>query len=97
MWLQSSQDDLGEEATLRLNHEVLGKCPVVKISFSNAEGIGVISGLGSKFPHALHAKNKMCNRSYIVINSMKTLKVVYIKNMFFLKKGEIEHSKKRQS
>ena len=55
---------------------------MVKTSFFNAEGVGLISGLGSKFPHALKAKKKkkkkMYNRSY-----NKDFKMVYIKKIFF--------------
>ena len=54
--------------------------PVVKTSPSNAGSAGSIPGWGAKIPHALQPKNqKTENRSSIVTNSIKTLKMVHIK------------------
>ena len=46
--------------------------PVVKISPSNAGGVGSILGLGVKIPHVSWPKNRTENRSSIVTNSIKT-------------------------
>ena len=53
-------------------------CPVVKTLPSNAGRVDSISGQGAKIPHSLGPKHKK-NRSNIVTNSIKTLKVVCIK------------------
>ena len=50
--------------------------PVVKTSPYYAEGVGLIPGRGARIPHA------SCN---IVTNSIKTLKMVHIKKIYFLK------------
>ena len=56
---------------------------VVKTSPSNAGGTGLIPGWGAKIPHALQPKNQnIKNKSNIVTNSMKTLKMVHIKKIF---------------
>ena len=54
-------------------------CPVVKTLPSNAGRVDSISGQGAKIPHSLGPKHKKKNRSTIVTNSIKTLKVVHIK------------------
>ena len=61
--------------------------PVVKTSPSNAEGAGLIPGQGAKIPHVLWSKKKTHkNRSNIVTNSIKTLKMVYNNNQKSLQK-----------
>ena len=52
-------------------------------------GAGSIPGQGAKIPHASWPKNQknIKNRSSIVKNSIKTLKMVHIKN-FFKKREE---------
>ena len=52
--------------------------PVVKNPPSTAGGMGSIFGQGTKIPHALRL-----NRNNIVINSIKTSKIVHIKKKFF--------------
>ena len=69
--------------------------PVVKILPSNAGGAGLIPGQGAKIPHALWPKNQnIKNRSNIVRNSIKTLKMVHIKKKIlkkiFLKLNKME-------
>ena len=64
----------------------LGTSPgglVVKISPSNAGGVGSIPGWGAKIPHAsgLKKKKKKKNTSNIVTNSIKTLKIIHISNL----------------
>ena len=59
---------------------------MVKTSPSNAEGVGSIPGQGAKIPHASRPKTpKRENRSNIVTNSKKTLKMVHIKKKKILK------------
>ena len=54
--------------------------PVVKISLSNAGGAGSFPCGEAKIPHASKAKNQnINNKSNIVTNSIKTLKMVLIK------------------
>ena len=53
---------------------------MVKTSPSNVEGMGSIPGGGAKIPHASQPKNQ--NRSNVVTNSIKTLKMVHIKKIF---------------
>ena len=49
--------------------------PVVKTSSSHAGDVGLISGWGTKTPHAFQAKKQnIKNRANIVTNSIKTLK-----------------------
>ena len=58
-------------------------CPVVMTSPSNAEGAGSIPGRGAKIPYALRPKNEnIKNRSDIVTNSIKTLRMGHIENSF---------------
>ena len=52
--------------------------PVVKTSPSNAEGVGSISGQGAKIPHASQPKNQNIKQNSVT-NSIKTLKMVHIK------------------
>ena len=52
---------------------------MVKTSPSGAGDAGSISGLGAKIPHALQPKNQNIKQSNFVTNSIKTLKMVYIK------------------
>ena len=56
--------------------------PVVKTSPSNVGSAGSIPGWGAKIPHALRPKYQKNpqNRSNIVTNSIKTLKMVHVKN-----------------
>ena len=42
-------------------------------------GVGLIPGKGGKIPHVLLSKKPKHNRSSVVTNSMKTLKIAYIK------------------
>ena len=61
--------------------------PVVKTSLSNAGGVGLIPGPEVKIPHASGPKNQNIeNRSNIVTNSKKTLKMVHVKKKKKLKK-----------
>ena len=54
--------------------------PVVETSPSNAGDAGLIPGRGAQIPHASQPKNQnVSNRSNIVTNSIKTLKMVHIK------------------
>ena len=54
--------------------------PVVEISPSSSGSVGSIPGQEAKISHASQLKNpKTSNRSKIVTNSMKTLKMVHIK------------------
>ena len=63
---------------------------VVKTLPSNAGGVGLIPGKGAKIPHASWLKNQnIKSRSNIVINSIKTLKIVHI-GKIFQKKREVE-------
>ena len=58
--------------------------PVVKTSPSNAGGAGSIPGQRAKIPHASQPKNqniKKKTRSNIVMNLIKTLKMVHIKKI----------------
>ena len=52
---------------------------MVKTSPSN---VGVIPGQAAKTPHASWPKNQNMNRSNIVTDSIKTLKMVHIKKIF---------------
>ena len=50
---------------------------------SKAEGTGLIPGQGAKIPHAFQPKNQNIKKkkiNNIVTNSIKTLKMVHIKN-----------------
>ena len=53
---------------------------MVKIPASNAGDAGLISGLGADNPLCLKAK-KAKNRNNTVANSIKTLKMVHIKEI----------------
>ena len=66
--------------------------PVVKIWPSNGGNTGSIPGQGAQIPHGSQSKKTKHenNRSNIVPNSIKTLKVVHIK-----KKKELRTSEKR--
>ena len=53
---------------------------MVKTSPSSARGVGTIPGWEAEIPYALWPKkNKPKNRSNIVTNSIKALKMVHIK------------------
>ena len=52
--------------------------PVVKTLPSGAEGAGLIPGRGVKIPHVSRPKHPK-HRSTMVINSIKTLKIVHVK------------------
>ena len=54
--------------------------PGVKTLPSNAEGVGLIPGQGTKIPHAKKKKATKKPRSSVVTNPIKTLKMVHIKN-----------------
>ena len=57
--------------------------PVVKTLLSSAGGTGSFPGRGAKIPRASQPKNqKHKNGSNIVTNSIKTLKMVHIKEYF---------------
>ena len=49
---------------------------------SKAEGTGLIPGQGAKIPHAFQPKNQNIKKkiNHIVTNSIKTLKMVHVKN-----------------
>ena len=53
---------------------------MVKTLRSSAGGVGSIPGRGAKIPHASWPKNQ--NIEHVVTNSIKTLKVVHIKEIF---------------
>ena len=55
---------------------------MVETSPSNAGGAGPKSVQGVKVPHVSGQKTKTKNRSSIVTNSIKTLKMVHIKKIF---------------
>ena len=67
---------------------------MVKASPSNARGAGSILSRGAKIPHALKLKNQNLKkknkqtkpRSNIVTNSVKTLKIIHIKQKKSVKK-----------
>ena len=64
---------------------------VVKALPSNAGGVGFIPGRGAKIPHGSWLKNQSIkSRSNIVINSIKTLKIVHIGKNLQKKRGEVE-------
>ena len=52
---------------------------MVKTSLSNTGDAGSIPGWGIKIPHSSRPKNQSINRSNIVSDSIKTLKMVRIK------------------
>ena len=55
---------------------------MVKTSPSNARGVGSIPGQAAKIPHAPRLRNQKHKiRSNIVTNSIKTLKMVRIRNL----------------
>ena len=63
--------------------------PVVKASPSNAGGAGSSPGQGAKIPYASWPKNQYANdRSNMVTNSIKTLKMVRIKKKILKKKDK---------
>ena len=74
-------DQLGRYLFSVLKHDAgdFAGGPVVKTLPSNAGGAGSIPGWGAKIPQASRPKNKIKNRSRIVANSIKTLKIVHIK------------------
>ena len=54
---------------------------MVKATPSNAGAAGLIPGQGAKIPYGLWLKkNKTKNRKNIITSSIKTLKIVHIKN-----------------
>ena len=59
--------------------------PLVKTSLSSSGGVGLIPGQGAKISDAScpppSKKKPKGNRSSIVANSIKTLKIVHIKNL----------------
>ena len=58
--------------------------PVAKNLPSNGRDVVSIPGQGTKIPHASWLKNpNIDNRSNIVTESIKTLKMVHIKKLFF--------------
>ena len=57
--------------------------PLVKTLPSNAVCVVLISGGGTKIPHALQPKNpKYKTETNILINSIKTIKIVHIKKIY---------------
>ena len=65
--------------------------PLAKTSPSDAEGVGLIPGQGAKIsdascPPPSKKKKPKGNRSSIVANSIKTLKIVHIKKKTIFKK-----------
>ena len=57
--------------------------PVVKTLLSIAGGACSTPGQGARIPYALGPRSKIWNRSNIVTNPIKTLKMVDIKKNFF--------------
>ena len=53
--------------------------PRVKTMPSKAEGLGLIPGWGAGAPHASQPKHKNIKQKHIAVNSIKTLKMVYVK------------------
>ena len=61
--------------------------PVVKTSPSNTGGAGLIAGWGTEIPQASRpADQNINNRSNIITKSIKTLKMLHIKNTLLKKK-----------
>ena len=55
---------------------------MVKTLPSSPGGVGLIPGQGINIPHALRPKNQnISNKSNIVTNSIKTLKIAHIKKL----------------
>ena len=70
-------------SNLKMHHWEFCGGPVVKTLPYNGEGAGSIPGQAAKIPHALWPKNQnIKNRSKIVTNSIKTLKIVHMKKPF---------------
>ena len=63
---------------------------MVKASTSNAGSAYLIPGPGAEIPHALGPKTQNIKRNDTVTNSIKTSKVIHIKNKSFFKKKEEE-------
>ena len=62
--------------------------PVIKTAPSNAGDVGSISDQGVKIPHASESKHHDINNiSHLVTNSIKTLAMVHIKNIYILRKS----------
>ena len=58
---------------------------MVKTLLSNAGGTGSTLGPGANIPCASWSKKQKQNRSHIVINSIKTLKMAHIsKHVYYL-------------
>ena len=56
------------------------KGPVVKTLSANVGAVDLLPDWGTKIPHALQPENQnLINKSNIVTNSLKTLKMVHIK------------------
>ena len=55
---------------------------MIKTSLSNAVSVGLIPGRRAKISHLRAKKPKRKNRSKVVTNSIKTLKMVRIKSLF---------------
>ena len=61
--------------------------PVVKAYPSSAASAGSILGQGAKIPHASQSRNQnINNRSNIITNSIKALKMIHIRKKNFKKR-----------
>ena len=80
-------DDFGNESPKSSFRDFPGHL-VVRTLLSNAKGMGSIPAWGIKIPHASGPKN----RSNIVTNSIKTLKMVHIKRNKNLKINPISET-----
>ena len=52
--------------------------PRVKTMPSKAEGVGLIPGWGARTPRASQPKNQNIKQKQYAVNSIKTLKMVYV-------------------
>ena len=63
---------------------------VVKTPPSNAEGASLIPGWRAKIPHASWPQNQnINNKSNIITNSIKTLKVIHVRKKIFKKRKKV--------
>ena len=69
---------------------------VIKTSPSSAWGMGLILGRGTKIPHVLQPKTQKLEQN-IITNSINTLKIVHIKNIWKKKKKNYHMTQKFHS
>ena len=86
--MSRGQNDKLEIFTIRKEDRDFPGGPVIKTLPSNTGDAGSIPGCGMKIPHSSWPKNQSINRSNIVSDSIKTLKMVHIKKIYFKKKKE---------